>query len=484
MIFRQPRAGKDGEPFEMLKFRTMVQDAVELGRRLGISDDPFGVIPNDPRITRSGRFLRRTSLDELPQLWNVLRGQMSIVGPRPDLIEQVANYTDGDRRRLAVKPGITGWAQIQGRDEIPWEKRFALDAWYVDNWSLGLDARIVLGTFTQLGPAGSGADRGHAEHRTGAGRAARVREVPAAEWESPARRRVLPPGVRGERVRARTGRPLLLEHEGVVLRRDLARPQGPERPAYHAVRATAARPAKPASGPRYDEWARAHGVVSTFVRFHPLLQNQGGIHTGGTGADIGWRLDHDLLAEMHPKHRNVVRKAQSAGLGTEENTGVGGFQPLYAETMQRTGADPFYFFPPEYWTALDHLGEGLARGSTPSTTRRWSRARCAWRRRRGCTTTWALRRRRAGSSEGRRSCSTRSRAGRRNAATRASISAAASAAGATRCTSSSGASIRAASYRWRSARPCTTPGRTVRLAAIRRPLRLLSGLPGLIPPTG
>jgi lipopolysaccharide/colanic/teichoic acid biosynthesis glycosyltransferase len=151
VIFRQPRAGKDGEPFEMLKFRTMVQDAVELGRRLGISEDPFGVIPNDPRITRSGRFLRRTSLDELPQLWNVLRGQMSIVGPRPDLIEQVANYKEGDRRRLAVKPGITGWAQIQGRDEIPWEQRFALDAWYVDNWSLSLDARIVLGTFTQLG---------------------------------------------------------------------------------------------------------------------------------------------------------------------------------------------------------------------------------------------------------------------------------------------------------------------------------------------
>jgi len=151
VIFRQPRAGKDGEPFEMLKFRTMVQDAVELGRRLGISEDPFGVIPNDPRITRSGRFLRRTSLDELPQLWNVLKGEMSIVGPRPDLLEQVANYADGDRRRLAVKPGITGWAQIQGRDEIPWEKRFELDAWYVDNWSLGLDARIVLGTFTQLG---------------------------------------------------------------------------------------------------------------------------------------------------------------------------------------------------------------------------------------------------------------------------------------------------------------------------------------------
>jgi lipopolysaccharide/colanic/teichoic acid biosynthesis glycosyltransferase len=151
VLFRQPRAGKGGRPFSMLKFRTMVQDAVRVGRELGLSDDPFGVVPDDPRITRSGRFLRRTSLDELPQLWNVLRGDMSLVGPRPDLLEQVANYAPSDRRRLAVKPGITGWAQIHGRDEIPWEQRFELDAWYVDNWSLSLDARILLATFTQLG---------------------------------------------------------------------------------------------------------------------------------------------------------------------------------------------------------------------------------------------------------------------------------------------------------------------------------------------
>jgi lipopolysaccharide/colanic/teichoic acid biosynthesis glycosyltransferase len=151
VIFRQLRAGKDGVPFSMLKFRTMVPGAVELGRELALSDDPFGLVPNDPRITRSGRFLRRTSLDELPQLWNVLRGQMSLVGPRPDLLEQVANYEPGDRRRLAVTPGITGWAQVQGRDEIPWEERFRLDAWYVDNWSLALDAKIVVRTLAQLG---------------------------------------------------------------------------------------------------------------------------------------------------------------------------------------------------------------------------------------------------------------------------------------------------------------------------------------------
>jgi lipopolysaccharide/colanic/teichoic acid biosynthesis glycosyltransferase len=151
VIFRQRRAGKAGVPFAMHKFRTMVPNAIELGRELQLSDDPFGLLPNDPRITRSGRFLRRTSLDELPQLWDVLLGRMSLVGPRPDLVEQVANYEPGDRRRLAVKPGITGWAQVKGRDEIPWEERFRLDAWYVDNWSLGLDAKIVWLTFTQLG---------------------------------------------------------------------------------------------------------------------------------------------------------------------------------------------------------------------------------------------------------------------------------------------------------------------------------------------
>jgi lipopolysaccharide/colanic/teichoic acid biosynthesis glycosyltransferase len=151
VIFRQLRAGKDGVPFSMLKFRTMIPGAVELGRELALSDDPFGLVANDPRITRSGRFLRRTSLDELPQLWNVLRGQMSLVGPRPDLLEQVANYEPGDRRRLAVTPGITGWAQVQGRDEIPWEERFRLDAWYVENWSLALDAKIVVRTLAQLG---------------------------------------------------------------------------------------------------------------------------------------------------------------------------------------------------------------------------------------------------------------------------------------------------------------------------------------------
>jgi lipopolysaccharide/colanic/teichoic acid biosynthesis glycosyltransferase len=149
VLIAQERAGKGGGPFRMLKFRTMVRDAVEVGRKLGL-EDPWGLLADDPRVTRSGRFLRRTSLDELPQLINVLRGEMSLVGPRPDLVEQVANYTDRDRRRLAVAPGITGWSQIHGREGIPWPRRFEQDAWYVDNWSLWLDLKILAGTFVQL----------------------------------------------------------------------------------------------------------------------------------------------------------------------------------------------------------------------------------------------------------------------------------------------------------------------------------------------
>ena len=148
-LIAQERAGKGGKPFRMLKFRTMVVDAIEAGRRLGL-EDPWGLVPDDPRITRSGRFLRRTSLDELPQLINVVKGQMSLVGPRPDLVEQVANYSERDRRRLAVLPGITGWSQVHGREEISWPERFEQDAWYVEHWSLWLDVKIVIATFMQL----------------------------------------------------------------------------------------------------------------------------------------------------------------------------------------------------------------------------------------------------------------------------------------------------------------------------------------------
>jgi lipopolysaccharide/colanic/teichoic acid biosynthesis glycosyltransferase len=149
ILFVQDRAGLGGVPFRMLKFRTMVHDSVALSAQLGISD-PFGLVENDPRITRCGRFLRRTSLDELPQLVNVLRGQMRLVGPRPDVLPQVANYSAEDARRLEVKPGITGWAQINGRDDIDWPQRFALDRWYVDHRSVRLDLRILWRTVATL----------------------------------------------------------------------------------------------------------------------------------------------------------------------------------------------------------------------------------------------------------------------------------------------------------------------------------------------
>jgi len=149
VLLAQERVGKDGRRFTMLKFRTMVPNALELAH--GLTDDPYGVVPDDPRITKPGGLLRRTSLDELPQLWNVLVGQMSLVGPRPDLVEQAANYTDRDRGRLAVEPGITGWSQVNGREEITWPERIEQDLWYIEHWSLVLDAKILLRTFTQLG---------------------------------------------------------------------------------------------------------------------------------------------------------------------------------------------------------------------------------------------------------------------------------------------------------------------------------------------
>jgi lipopolysaccharide/colanic/teichoic acid biosynthesis glycosyltransferase len=149
VLLAQERVGKDGKRFAMLKFRTMVPNALELAH--GLTDDPYGVVPDDPRITKPGGLLRRTSLDELPQLWNVLVCQMSLVGPRPDLVEQAANYTDRDRGRLAVEPGITGWSQVNGREEITWPERIEQDLWYIEHWSLGLDAKILIRTFTQLG---------------------------------------------------------------------------------------------------------------------------------------------------------------------------------------------------------------------------------------------------------------------------------------------------------------------------------------------
>ena len=150
VLFVSPRAGRGGKPFGMLKLRTMIPDAVEEGKRLGLTPDPYGLVPEDPRITRSGRFLRRTGLDEIPQLVNVLRGEMSLVGPRPDLVEQAKHYSEEDGRRLAVRPGITGWSQIHGREDQTWPERFAYDAWYLQHWSLALDLRILLRTVGQL----------------------------------------------------------------------------------------------------------------------------------------------------------------------------------------------------------------------------------------------------------------------------------------------------------------------------------------------
>jgi lipopolysaccharide/colanic/teichoic acid biosynthesis glycosyltransferase len=153
-IYRQRRVGKDGRPFDVLKLRTMVTGAEHMGAGLAISE-------GDTRITRVGRLLRRTSLDEVPNLINVLRGDMAIVGPRPTVPVQVDRYTARQRGRLAVKPGITGWAQVNGRTELPWDERIELDLWYIEHRSWRLDLRILLLTVRMVF-GGHGLYRGEA----------------------------------------------------------------------------------------------------------------------------------------------------------------------------------------------------------------------------------------------------------------------------------------------------------------------------------
>jgi lipopolysaccharide/colanic/teichoic acid biosynthesis glycosyltransferase len=139
VLYRQERVGRNEEPFELLKLRTMVVGAETQGAG-------FAVDRGDARITRVGRILRKLSLDELPQLWNVLRGDMSLVGPRPTLAYQVERYTPRQHRRLDVKPGLTGWAQIHGRAALPWDERIELDVWYVEHRSPLVDLKILLRT--------------------------------------------------------------------------------------------------------------------------------------------------------------------------------------------------------------------------------------------------------------------------------------------------------------------------------------------------
>lgn len=136
VVFAQPRPGKNGRIFIFYKFRTMTSDR----------DSEGNLLPDEQRLTAFGQFLRQTSLDELPQLWNVLKGDMSVVGPRPLMVEYLTRYSPEQARRHDVKPGITGWAQINGRNIITWEEKFKLDVWYVEHWNLWLDWQILLQT--------------------------------------------------------------------------------------------------------------------------------------------------------------------------------------------------------------------------------------------------------------------------------------------------------------------------------------------------
>jgi len=151
-LFRQARIGKDNEPFELLKFRTMTDEK-----------GPHGdLLPDADRLTALGGFLRKTSLDELPQLINVLRGEMSLIGPRPLHVHYLPRYSDEQSRRHEVLPGITGWAQVKGRNALDWNRKLELDVWYVDHWRLLLDLRIALLTLKTLARAEGVSAEGHA----------------------------------------------------------------------------------------------------------------------------------------------------------------------------------------------------------------------------------------------------------------------------------------------------------------------------------
>jgi lipopolysaccharide/colanic/teichoic acid biosynthesis glycosyltransferase len=154
VIYRQRRSGLHGREFDVLKLRTMVEGAEHVGAGLAVNE-------NDARITRVGAFLRRTSLDELPNLANVLRGDMSLIGPRPTLPVQVEQYTERQRGRLAIRPGITGWAQVNGRASLPWAQRIELDLYYIEHRSLALDAQILWRTVAMV-LGGSGLYKGEA----------------------------------------------------------------------------------------------------------------------------------------------------------------------------------------------------------------------------------------------------------------------------------------------------------------------------------
>lgn len=152
VLFRQRRPGRGERVFDIVKFRTMREATDERGNPLSDAE----------RLTPVGRWLRATSVDELPQLWNVVRGELSLVGPRPLLVRYLPRYSPEQRRRHEVMPGITGWAQIHGRNAISWEEKFALDVWYVDHWSLALDARILIETVGRVLKRDGVSSDGHA----------------------------------------------------------------------------------------------------------------------------------------------------------------------------------------------------------------------------------------------------------------------------------------------------------------------------------
>jgi sugar transferase EpsL len=174
VLFRQKRPGLHGKPFVLLKFRTMTDERNQEGH----------LLPDSQRLTKAGSTIRRFSLDELPQLWNVLKGDLSIVGPRPLLMKYLDRYTPEQIRRHNVKPGITGWAQVNGRNALSWEEKFRLDVWYVDHWSLWLDFRILARTLLMVISGKGLTQEGHATMEEFVGTGCQPRQLSRSHSET------------------------------------------------------------------------------------------------------------------------------------------------------------------------------------------------------------------------------------------------------------------------------------------------------------
>jgi lipopolysaccharide/colanic/teichoic acid biosynthesis glycosyltransferase len=389
VLFRQSRPGLLAEPFEIVKFRSMRTAAGPDGRPL----------PVNQRLTKLGAFLRRTSLDELPELWNVLKGEMSLVGPRPLLMEYLPRYAPEQARRHDVKPGLTGLAQVSGRHLLEWDDRFRLDLRYIESWSLALDLSILRSTILQVAtgrglPPSTAADREFIGSNPTAAPPVRSRDRLRTAFLAPGdpswEERLL--GIRHDvyhlpeyaRFASRwheAGEPVafVAEEPGcrffvpLILRPipfaggsgllDAVSPRGYPGPLLSVDPARDPRGFAQRATHAFVEKLRERGVVSAFLRLHPLLMppgdplsDVGTVVTHGQSVSVDLSLTpEELWLQTRQNHRRDIRRTSSAGYTVridEDWEWADAFGEAYRQSMDRLGADPFWRLTPAYFTDL------------------------------------------------------------------------------------------------------------------------------------